>query len=173
MNTEQRIANAGRFSEQANRIFLSEGREPFAFHKQNIQQPMLAMIQLHFRDEIANMEPSVEGYLLIQKKAYLILLDRGAIEFVGPLPKIAQDVIDRWRRETGVGLATLPPPPAPDLTPEQKLAQEVINDWNTLSNDQIRKKRDSDRNYARVLKQLLESDKLSPNSAVMQYGVTR
>lgn len=159
---EQRIANAGKFSAQANRVFLSEGRELMAYtDPAEVQKAMLSMIQLHFRDEIANTEPSVEGYLLIQKKAFLVLVDRGAINFAGALSSLAQNVIDSWRRETGIGLADLPAPPAPAKTPKEALEDRVIADFTNLSGDQFKAKLNGDRAYRDCYRKLAETNRIA------------
>jgi hypothetical protein len=160
---DTRIVNAGQFSEQANRQFLSEGREIFAWlDPAEVQKAMLAMIQLHFRGEIAHSEPSVDLYLSIQKRAFLVLLERGAIKFAGGEPgSLAQKTIADWRRETGIGSASLPAPLPPAKTSEELYAEQIISDWNTLSSDQFKARLASDRKYRETFRQLSETDRIT------------
>jgi hypothetical protein len=158
---DTRIVNAGQFSEQANRQFLSEGREVFAWlDPAEVQKAMLAMIQLHFRGEIAHSEPSVDLYLSIQKRAFLVLLERGALNFAGELSSLAQNVINRWKQETGIGVADLPAPSAPAKTPQEALEDQIVADYANLSTDVFMAKVRSNREYRATWQKLAETDRI-------------
>ena len=158
---DTRIVNAGQFSEQANRQFLSEGREVFAWlDPAEVQKAMLAMIQLHFRGEIEHGEPCVDFYLSIQKRAFLVLLERGALNFAGELSSLAQNVINRWKQETGIGVADLPAPSAPAKTPQEALEDQIVADYANLSTDVFMAKVRSNREYRATWQKLAETDRI-------------
>jgi hypothetical protein len=166
MNANERIKEAGRLSLAANRKWTSANRELLcSFQQDDMWKALLAFIQLECRDEIGSIDPSIEAYEAIISRGFLTLLDEGSIEPIFPITKLGMADLDRLRRSTGIGAGDLPTP-EPVLTPADKLDQEVINDWNTLPGDKIRKKRDSSKAYAATLARLLETDKLSPHASV-------
>jgi hypothetical protein len=91
-----------------------------------------------------------------------VLLERGAIKFAGGEPgSLAQKTIADWRRETGIGSASLPAPLPPAKTSEELYAEQIISDWNTLSSDQFKARLASDRKYRETFRQLSETDRIT------------
>ena len=167
LDTKERIALAGKWSAQANKVWCSENGELLAsFDLPSLWKALGAWLQLEMRGELESTDPSIDAYKAIISRGFVTLLDEGSITPAAEISKLGMADLDRLRRSTGIGAADLPTP-EPVLTPAAKLEQEIINDWNTLPGDQIRKKRDSSRAYRDALARLLETDKLSPNVRVM------
>lgn len=163
MNSQQRMAEAKRLSLLANKSWMSEHRELLAnFEPDSLWRAIGAFIQLEpeVRAEIATVTPSIESYKSIISRAFMYLYQEGSISPTFPLTKLGEQSLNLLRRQTGLGIENLPVP-EPVLTAEQRLEAEVENDWRTLSSAQIRKKRDSSRQYAACLDRLLNSDRLS------------
>lgn len=162
---QERIERAGKLSVIANKEFLSENRELLvSFDRAAVQQAMLATIRLNFAEAIRGAEPDISFYLQVQEKAFLGLLDRGAVVPVAPITPLGQQAIDAMRKRTGIGAETLPAP-VPELTPAQTLEVEVRNDWKVLSSKQIKAKMQGNRLYRECL------DRLAPelDSAITSH----
>jgi hypothetical protein len=67
---------------------------------------------------------------------------------------LGQEFIDEARRSTGIGATSLSAPKPPELTPAQKLEQEVKDDWATLPSATIRKKIANNRQYREVFERI-------------------
>src|SRR5258708_38610278 len=103
---------------------------------------------------------SSKAYRKILALSMITLLNKEAVTPLTSLNKLAEDDLDKLRRETGIDIdeITVPEPPAP--TAEELLADEVRRDWKVLGMDDIRKKRNANRAYGLML------DKLANNGAL-------
>lgn len=166
MDTNQKIALAGRCSEQAYRKLLHEGRELWAsFVMEDVYRTLTATVQLHYQKFVAETEPSTDAYLSLFKQIYLEALDSGTVTPVADITPLGNAVLTSWRRETNVGVENLPAPIV-ELTPTQKLEAECEADWNGgLSGDKIRAKQRTNRAYRETLDRLLQTNRLSPTVA--------
>jgi hypothetical protein len=166
LDTNERIALAGKFATQANKVWCSHNRELLAsFHLPSLWKALGAWLQLEMRAELENTDPSLVAYEAIISRGFVTLLDEGSITPAAEISKLGMADLDRLRRSTGLGAEALPEPERV-LSVEEKLEQQIIADWNSLPGDQIRKKRDSSRAYRDALARLLETDKLSPHASV-------
>lgn len=171
MDTNQRIALAGRCSEQAYRRLLQEGRELWAsFSMEDVFKTLTATIRLDYSNFVAETAPSTDAYLLLYKQVVLEGLDSGAVAPVAPITSLGEAVLTSWRRETNVGAENLPELKR-EPTAQERLEAECEADWNGgLPGDKIREKQRTNRAYRECLERLLQSDRLSPNvSAKIAY----
>jgi len=150
---DTRVELAGKLSLAANRRFLGENRELLvSFERTQLQEAMLAWIRLNARHEISEAEPNIETYLRIQERAFLSLLDRSAIKEVAEITPLGWNAVEQMRRN--VGQAVPSTPPAPQLTPEQKLEAQVREDWKLLNTKQLRAKMSSDAQYKAMFERI-------------------
>lgn len=171
MSTNERFERAGRFSVSANKRFMDENRELMpSFDASSVSDAMLAYIKLHFRNEIAEGEPSVEFYLSIQQRAFLSLYDREAINPVFPITDLGEDAIQLMRRSTGIGLEALPPPPPPVLSATQQLEQQVAADFKGLSSKQFKDRLDQSKAYRECYRRIAESDAIEAGPTRLIIG---
>jgi hypothetical protein len=170
MTREEKARQCG---QAANAQFFSEAREAVvSFGRPGLDDSVVAYVKLHFRDSISSEEPSTELYLRLIRTAFLELLDAGTIQEKHPLTSLGWNYIDEIRRATGVGVENLPPPATPQLSADDKLRQEIINDWHTLPGDKVRAKAAADKNYFRILNELLEGDGIPAPGSTSFYQIT-
>ena len=81
------------------------------------------------------------------------------------LNEAALEDLVKLRRETGIGVETLPPPPP---TADELLRQEITNDWRTLSSDKIRQKRNGNRQYGLMLDRMANEGALDSQVTSIQ-----
>ncbi len=161
MATKQ-ITKAQFISEQIEEHFFQDYGELFAhFNVKAFMESLSSYLQLNYTNEELRAAPTTPGvYRKLLASATITLLNRCAVTpLVEPLNKLAEDDLDKLRRETGIDVDEIvPEPPAP--TAEELLAAEVRRDWKNLSSDQIRKKRNGSRAYGLMLDRLANDGSL-------------
>jgi hypothetical protein len=169
---QDRGIRAGKLSAIANREFLSENRELLvSFDLAALGKSMLAVIRLDHAAEIREAEPDITTYLRIQERAFLNLFDREAIENVREITSLGWDCIERMRRSTGVGIELLVAP-TPVLSADDKLRQEIVNDWHALSGDKVREKARNNSRYHQLLEELLAGDGIPAPGATTYHEIS-
>src|ERR1700722_599455 len=137
MNTTAQ--DATKFGLAASKRWWSDSRELVAsFDRTVLEDGIVAWIELNKRDEIASTAPSVDFYYGLMSEAFLSLYDARVVNPIYPVTDLGQEFIDEARRATGIGATSLPAPEPPELTPAQKLEQQVQQDWKTLPSAAIR-----------------------------------
>jgi hypothetical protein len=151
---QDHIERVGQLSSAANREFMIQNRELLvSFDHESLSKAMKAIIRLDFRTQIMECEPDVTTYLRIQEQAFLSAFDRGAIQPIAEITSLGWDAIEKMRRETGIGLESLPAPEAV-LTPSQILEQKVRSDWAKLPSAAIKKLIANDRQYRETFERI-------------------
>jgi len=132
--------------------FFGDYRELVA-HFNGVSEGITSFLQLNFPDELVSISKTsdVSSYRQLLAEAFITLIDRNAFIQVADLNHLAQADLVKLRRETGVGVETLPPPPPKPPTAEELLRDEIASDWRSLPMDKVRAKKNSNRKYAEML----------------------
>jgi hypothetical protein len=155
MTREEKARQCG---QAANQQFFSEAREAVvSFRRPELDDSLVAFVKLNYRDQISSEEPSTELYLRLIRSAFLELLDHGTITEIHPLTVLGWNYIDEIRRATGIRVQSLHAP-APVLSADEQLRAQIQKDWNTLPGDKVRAKARNDKNYFRLLEEMLASE---------------
>src|SRR6266481_5134024 len=157
------ITKAQFISEQIEEHFFQDYAELFAhFNVKAFMESLSSYLQLNYTTEELRVAPTALGvYRKLLASATITLLNRCAVNpLVEPLNKLAEDDLDKLRRETGIDVDEIPAPAVPAPTAEELLADEVRRDWKNLSSDQIRKKRNGSRAYGLMLDRLANDGSL-------------
>jgi hypothetical protein len=128
--------------------FKRKHREFLAsFNLKEVMDAFSAFMEMGNIDDIFEVEPGIPVYLKSYEETLLTLYDRGAIVPVLPITDLGVKDLERMRRETGIGVESLPTPTPPAPTAAELLEAEVRQDFATLRSDEMRKKRQSNREY--------------------------
>jgi hypothetical protein len=131
---------------QAEKQFKETYRELIAFASSGWEDSMAAYVQLNHDEELRNYQPGTNWFRILEE-AFLTLTDNATVLAVAELNHLALADLARMRRSTGIGVESLPTPPAPAPTAAQLLEDEVRHDFATLRSDEMRKKRQGNREY--------------------------
>lgn len=156
MTREQKAQQCGM---AANAEFFNEAREAVvSFARPDLDNSLVAFVKLNYRTQISEAEPSQELYLRLLRTALLELLDAGTITEIHPLTSLGWDYLDGIRRATGIRVQNLPAPGVPQLSADDILRNQIKQDWISLPGDKVRAKARADKNYHRLLEELLAGD---------------
>jgi hypothetical protein len=94
-----------------------------------------AFLQMNNPNELIGLsktpDPGLYRHLLAE--SLVTLIDRGALTQVADLNELAEADLAKLRRETGIGVETLPPPPLKPPTAEELLRDEIASDWRSFT----------------------------------------
>jgi len=146
--------------------FFTDFRELIA-HYPEVVSGISAYLQMNYPDELVGLskEPDARLYRQLLAESLVTLIDRGALVAVADLNDLAQNDLVRLRRETGIGVELLPPPPPKPLSAKEQLEQCVSSDWNTLKIADFKKNCANDRAYRETFERLSEENRLGGNTA--------
>ena len=138
--------------------FFSDYRELVA-HFSGVIEGITSYIQLNNPEELVALWKAPDGslYRRLLAEALITLIDRGALTRVADLNDLAEADLANLRRETGVGVETLPPPPSKAPTADELLEQEVRSDYANLPGDKMREKRRSSRAYEAMFQKIADT----------------
>ena len=150
-------------SEQIGNQFVSDYKELLAFYPaQAVVDGIRSFLSLNYTpDELTTAPVTLGGgFRKMLALALLTLINREALVPLTEFNALAQDDLNKLRRETGVDLDEIPAPVTPPPTAEEILEAEVRNDWKTLGMDGIRKKKSASRKYSETLERLANAGTL-------------
>src|SRR5258708_16592783 len=130
------------------KAFAEKYKELLAsFNAQEVSDAFTAFGDMGNLDWLFETEPSLPVYLQAYVQMFLSLYDRSAIDSVLPVTELGRKDLERMRRD--VGESGLPPEsvPTPAPTSAELLEAEVRHDFATLRSDDMRRKRQSNRQY--------------------------
>jgi hypothetical protein len=163
MNTQEKIAAAGRLSQQANKTWSSENRELLAYlveDQETFWKSMGAWIKLEARTELETGEPSFEFYIGILRRAFLTLLDEDVIHLVEPISSLGQQALDAMKTASLLRRYRSVAAPVPQKTAQESYEDELINLWTTLPSEQFRARLNADKKMRETWKRLAETDRV-------------
>jgi|SRR5579862_569214 len=145
--------------------FFTDFRELIA-HYSDVVSGIAAYLQMNYPDELVGLSkaPDARLYRQLLAESLITLIDRGALAAAAELNDLAQDDLAKLRRETGIGVETLPPPPPKPLSPKEQLEQRVSMDWNSLKVADFKKLCASDRSYRETFERLSNENRLGTNA---------
>jgi hypothetical protein len=150
-------------SEQIGNQFVSDYKEILAFFpSQTVVDGIRSFLSLNFTTDELTTAPVTPGggFRKMLALALLTLINREALVPLSEFNALAQDDLNKLRRETGVDLEEIPAPVAPPPTAEEILEAEVRRDWKALGMDGIRKKKSANRQYSETLERLANAGTL-------------
>src|SRR6267142_755819 len=161
MATKQ-ITKAQFISEQIEERFFQDYGELFAhFNVKAFMESLSSYLQLNYTNEELHAAPTTPGaYRTILASSTITLLRYAITPLVEPLNKLAEDDLNKLRRETGIDVDEIPVQAPPPPTEAELLEQEVRNDWKSLSMDKIRQKKNASRKYSETLERLANDNTL-------------
>lgn len=121
---------------------------------------IVAYLQLNYPQELISIskEPAPTLYRKLLTEALITLIDRGAlVQVSGELTDLAVAELAKLRRETGIGVETLPAPPPKPPTADELLEAQVRQDFDKLPSAQMRAKRQSNRAYEKMYQKIVDS----------------
>jgi len=138
--------------------FFSDYRELVA-HFSGVIEGITSYIQLNNPEELVALWKAPDGilYRRLLTEALITLIDRGALTQVADLNDLAEADLAKLRRETGVGVETLPPPPPKAPTADELLEQEVRSDYVNLPGDKMREKRRNSQEYESMFQKIADT----------------
>jgi hypothetical protein len=147
--------------------FFGDYRELIA-HFGGVTEGITSFLQLNFADELIafSKKPDPRLYRRLLTEALVTLIDRGALtQIAGDLNDLAEAELANLRRETGIGVEMLPPPPPKPLSAQEQLDQRVSNDWNVLKVATFKKNCANDKAYRETFERLSAENRLGENTA--------
>lgn len=126
----------------------------------DVHAGIVAYLQLNHAEELIaiSKEPDPNLYRSLLTEALVTLIDRGAlVQVSGELTDLAVAELEKLRRETGIGLETLPAPPAKAPSVDEILEAEVREDYVKMSSRQMMEKRRTDRAYNAMYDRIAET----------------
>ena len=142
--------------------FFADYRE-FTSHFSDVVESITSYFRMNHPDELVALSKTANPklYRELLAEALVTLFDRGALTQVAELTDLGRNDLAKLRRETGVGVETLPPPPPKPPTDRELLEAEVIADYNGgLSATKMREKRNSNKSYNETFIRLAEGNQL-------------
>jgi hypothetical protein len=118
-----------------------------SFDLKEVMDAFSAFMEMGNIDAIFDVEPGIPIYLKSYEETLLTLYDRGAIVPVSPITDLGLKDLEEMRKKTGIGAESLPTPAAPAPTAAELLEAEVRHDFATIRSDEMRKKRQGNREY--------------------------
>jgi hypothetical protein len=158
----RQITKAEYSGKQTEGLFLRDYRELAAFYS-GVTEGIVAYLQLNNVEELIALSqaPNPRLYRRLLAEALVTLIDRGALAAVADLNDLAEAELANLRRETGIGVETLPSPPPKPPTAQELLEAEVIADYNGgLPATKMREKRNSNKTYNETFVRLAEGNRL-------------
>jgi len=145
--------------------FFEDFRE-FLGHFSEVIDGISAYLQLNHAEELIALSktPDPQLYRQLLAEALVTLFDRGALTPVAELTDLGRNDLVRLRRETGIGVELLPPPPPKPLSPQEQLEQRVSSDWNSLKVADFRKNCANDKEYRATFERLSAENRLGTNA---------
>ena len=146
--------------------FFHDHRELIA-HFSGVTEGLVSYLQLNNAEELIAVSKTqdLKLYRRLLTEALVTLIDRNAFTQVGPdLNDLAQADLAKLRRETGIGVELLPPPPPKPLSPKEQLEQRVSSDWNSLKVADFRKNCANDKEYRATFERLSAENRLGTNA---------
>jgi hypothetical protein len=149
--------------------FFGDYRELIA-HIGGVTEGITSFLQLNFADELIAFSKKLDPrlYRRLLTEALVTLIDRGALTQVSDLNALAEADLAKLRKETGIGIELLPPPPPKAPTAEELLRQEIANDWQTLPMKKVKEKKNSSRQYAEMLDRMANEGSLDSVATSLQ-----
>jgi hypothetical protein len=150
--------------------FFGDYRELIA-HFSGVTEGITSFLQLNFADELIafSKKPDPRLYRRLLTEALVTLIDRRALtQIAADLNDLAEVELANLRRETGIGVEMLPPPPPKAPTAEELLRQEIANDWQTLPMKKVKEKKNSSRQYAEMLDRMANEGSLDSVATSLQ-----
>ena len=149
--------------------FFSDYREIVA-HFSEVVEGITSYLQLNHAEELIALSktPDTRLYRTLLAEALITLIDRGALTPIADLNELAEAGLAKLRRESGIGVETLPPPPPTPPTAEEILRQEIATDWRTLPMDKVRMKKNGSKLYAAMLEKMANEGSLDSVATSLQ-----
>ena len=150
-------------SQKKEQQFLSDYRELLAhFSSASVFEGIRSFLSLNYSTEELMTAPVTPGggFRKMLALALLTLINREALTPLTDFNELAEKDLANLRKETGIDLELLPPPPEKVPTSDELLEDEVRRDWKTLGMDGIRKKRAASRQYGLTLDRLANNNTL-------------
>jgi hypothetical protein len=137
--------------------FFGDYRELIA-HFGGVTEGITSYLQLNFAEELIafSKKPDPRLYRRLLTEALVTLIDRSALTQVSDFNALAESDLAKLRRETGIGVETLPPTPPKAPTADELLEQEVRNDYANLPGDRMREKRRNSRAYETMFQKIAD-----------------
>ena len=163
------LTKAQYLAQQGQDQFFTDYRE-FTSHFSDVVESITSYLRLNHRDELVALSqtPDPKLYRNLLAESLITLYDRRALNQVADLNDLAMADLAKLRRESGVGVETLPTPSPKPLTADELLREEIATDWRTLPMDKVRAKKNGSKLYAAMLEKMANEGSLDSVATSLQ-----